>query len=206
LSWVLSLSSWQLTYNGEGNQNESNRAGLNLPLQSLLTMAGELKYLIFNTDRGWVGVLGSNSGLLRTTLPQPSAQEAEQLLGDRVKDASRSDNFFADLLKRLRTYFAGQRATFPDELDLSPATAFQRKVWQLTRLIPYGETRSYTWVAEQLGKAGAVRAVGQALARNPLPIIVPCHRVVANNGKLGGYSGGVEMKRYLLHREALSLP
>jgi methylated-DNA-[protein]-cysteine S-methyltransferase len=168
-------------------------------------MAGELKYLIFNTDRGWVGVLGSNSGLLRSTLPQPSAQEAEQLLGDRVKDASRPDNPFHDLMKRLRTYFAGQRATFPDELDLSPATAFQREVWQLTRLIPYGETRSYTWVAEQLGKAGAVRAVGQALARNPLPIIVPCHRVVANDGKLGGYSGGVDMKRYLLQREALSL-
>ncbi|MCK4368339.1 MAG: MGMT family protein [Dehalococcoidales bacterium] len=169
-------------------------------------MAGELKYLIFNTDIGWVGVLGSNSGLLRTTLPQPSAQEAEQLLGDRVKDATRSDNFFHDLMKRLRTCFAGQRATFPDELDFSPATAFQREVWQLTRLIPYGETRSYSWVAEQLGKAGAVRAVGQALARNPLPIIVPCHRVVASDGKLGGYSGGVDMKRHLLHREALSLP
>jgi len=169
-------------------------------------MAGELKYLIFNTDRGWVGVLGSNSGLLRTTLPQPSAQEAEPLLGDRVKGAIRSENFFADLLKRLMTYFAGQRATFPDELDLSPATAFQRQVWQLTRLIPYGETRSYGWVAEQLGKAGAERAVGQALGQNPLPIIVPCHRVVASDGKLGGYSGGVEMKRYLLHQEASSLP
>jgi len=105
-------------------------------------------------------------------------------------------------MKRLRTYIAGQRATFPDELDLSPATAFQREVWQITRLIPYGETRSYSWVAEQLGQAGAVRAVGQALARNPLPIIIPCHRVVAKNGKLGGYSGGIEMKRYLLSLEA----
>jgi methylated-DNA-[protein]-cysteine S-methyltransferase len=169
-------------------------------------MAGELKYLIFNTDRGWVGVLGSNSGLLRTTLPQPSAQEAEQLLGDSVKDAARSENFFHDLMERLRSYFAGQRAIFTDELDLSPATVFQREVWQLTRLIPYGETRSYSWVAEQLGKAWAARAVGQALARNPLPIIVPCHRVVASDGRLGGYSGGEEMKRYLLHREALSLP
>lgn len=139
-------------------------------------------------------------------MPQPSAQEAEQLLGDRVKGAIQSENFFHDLMKRLRTYFAGQRATFPDELDLSPATAFQREVWQLTRLIPYGETRSYSWVAEQLGKTGAMRAVGQALGQNPLPIIVPCHRVVASDGKLGGYSGGVEMKRYLLHREALSLP
>jgi methylated-DNA-[protein]-cysteine S-methyltransferase len=167
-------------------------------------MAEELKYLISDTSMGWVGVLGSSQGLLCTILPQPSAQEAERLLGNRVKDATWSDNFFADLMKRLRTYFAGQRATFPDELDLSPATAFQREVWQLTRLIPYGETRSYSWVAEQLGKAGAGRAAGQALARNPLPIIIPCHRVVASDGKLGGYSGGVEMKRWLLHLEALS--
>ncbi len=150
--------------------------------------------------------MGSNSGLLRTTLPQPSAQEAERLLGDGVKNATRSENFFADLMKRLRTYFAGQRATFPDELDLSPATAFQREVWQLTRLIPYGETRSYGWIAKRLGKSGAVRAVGQALGRNPLPIIIPCHRVVASDGKLGGYSGGIEMKSYLLQLEALSCP
>ncbi len=165
-------------------------------------MAGELKYLISNTSMGWVGVLGANSGLLCTTLPQPSAQEAERLLGDRVKDATWSDSFFANLMKRLRAYFAGQRLTFPDELDLSPSTAFQRKVWQITRLIPYGETRSYSWVAEQLGKAGAGRAVGQALARNPLPIIIPCHRVVASDGKLGGFSGGEGLKSSLLRLEA----
>ena len=167
-------------------------------------MTGELKYTVSNIDIGWVGVLGSAKGLLGTTLPQPSAQEAEKLLGDRVKEAIQSDNFFYDLLRRLRSYFAGHRVTFPDELDLSPATAFQREVWQITRLIPFGETRSYTWVAEQLGKAGAVRAVGQALARNPLPIIIPCHRVVAKDGKLGGYSGGTEKKDYLLRLEALA--
>jgi len=165
-------------------------------------MAGELKYTISNIDIGWVGILGSAKGLLRTTLPQPSAQEAEQLLGDGVKDATWSADFFADLLQRLRSYFGGHRVTFPNELDLSPATAFQREVWQITRLIPYGETRSYAWVAEQLGKAEAVRAVGQALARNSLPIIIPCHRVVAKDGKLSGYSGGVGKKGYLLRLEA----
>ena len=165
-------------------------------------MAGELRYTISNIDVGWVGVLGSTQGLLRTTLPYSSAQQVKQLLGDRVKDASWSADFFDDLMQRLRSYFGGHRVTFPDELDLSQATAFQREVWEITRLIPYGETRSYTWVAEQLGKAGAVRAVGKALARNPLPIIIPCHRVVAKNGKLGGYSGGVEKKSYLLRLEA----
>jgi methylated-DNA-[protein]-cysteine S-methyltransferase len=119
-----------------------------------------------------------------------------------VNNATWSADFFDDLMQRLRNYFGGHRATFPDELNLSQATAFQREVWEITRLIPYGETKSYTWVAEQLGKAGAVRAVGKALARNPLPIIIPCHRVVANDGKLGGYSGGVGMKRHLLQLEA----
>jgi methylated-DNA-[protein]-cysteine S-methyltransferase len=165
-------------------------------------MTGEIKYTVSNIDVGWVGILASARGLLRTTLPQRLAQEAKQLLGDRVKETTRSDDFFADLLQRLRSYFGGYQVAFPDELDLSPATAFQREVWQITRLIPYGETRSYTWVAEQLGKAGAVRAVGQTLARNPLPIIVPCHRVVAKDGKLGGYSGGVKMKKYLLWLES----
>jgi methylated-DNA-[protein]-cysteine S-methyltransferase len=165
-------------------------------------MSGELKYTVSYIDTGWVGILGSSHGLLRTTLPQGSAQAAEELLGDRVREAVWSADFFADLLQRLRSYFSGHRVAFPDELDLSLATAFQREVWQITRLIPYGETRSYAWVAEQLGKAGASRAVGQALTRNPLPIIVPCHRVVAKDGKLGGYSGGVEKKGYLLWLES----
>ena len=165
-------------------------------------MTQELRYIIFNTDMGWIGILASAKGLLRTTLPHRSAKEVEQLLGHRVKDATWSADFFDDLVQRLRTYFGGHRTTFPDELDLSGATAFQREVWKITRLIPYGETRSYAWVAEHLGKAGATRAVGQALARNPLPIIIPCHRVVANNGKLGGFSGGVEMKQHLLWLEA----
>jgi len=165
-------------------------------------MTGELKYITFNTDMGWLGILGSAKGLLGTTLPQHSAQEVRQLLGDRVNHAVWSPRLFEDLMERLRIYFSGHEATFPDELDLSRATAFQRKVWEITRLIPYGETRSYSWVAEQIDKPRAVRAVGQALGRNPLPIIVPCHRVTATNGKLGGYSGGVEMKRYLLFLEA----
>jgi methylated-DNA-[protein]-cysteine S-methyltransferase len=164
-------------------------------------MTGELKYTTFDTARGWVGILGSSHGLLRTTLPQNSAQKAKRLLGDRVKEAIWSDNFFPDLVHCVRSYFSGHRVAFTHKLDLSLATAFQRQVWEITRLIPYGETRSYSWVTEQVGKAGAVRAVGKALAGNPLPIIIPCHRVVAKDGKLGGYSGGVEMKKYLLRLE-----
>ena len=105
-------------------------------------------------------------------------------------------------MKRLMVYFSGQRETFPDELDLSVATPFQREVWKATKLIPHGETRSYLWVAKQIKRPEAARAVGQALGRNPLPVIIPCHRVIASDGQLGGFSDGLEMKRYLLCLEA----
>lgn len=167
-------------------------------------MAGELRYVAFRTPVGWLGVLGSRKGLLATTLPQSSSERALELLGDGLKKTAWAGDHFADLMTRLAGYLDGHRVAFDDVLDPRGATAFQRRVWQAARLIPYGETRSYRWVAEQMGKPKAVRAVGQALARNPLPIIIPCHRVVANDGQLGGYSGGVAMKRYLLDLEALS--
>ena len=165
-------------------------------------MTGELKYTAFDTDMGWVGMLGSARGLLRTTLPQCSAQAVHQLLGDSVNHTTWVPYLFDDLVRRLRIYYSGHRTTFPDELDLSGATAFQCEVGGVTRLIPYGETRSYAWVAGQIKRPEAVRAVGQALARNPLPIVIPCHRVITTKGKLGGYSGGLEWKSYLLNLEA----
>ena len=165
------------------------------------TTTEELSYITFSTDIGWIGILSSAKGLLGTTLPQPSVHEVRQLLGDSVSYATWSPHLFNDLVERLKVYFSGHRIIFPDKLDLSRATPFQREVWEQTRLIPYGETRSYAWVAEQIKRPRAVRAVGQALGKNPLAIIVPCHRVVASHGKLGGFGGGVEMKRQLLQLE-----
>ncbi len=144
------------------------------------------------------------NGLVATTLPQHSVGEAKRLLGNRLTQASPSADRFVDLVERLKIYFNGKKVTFPDELDLSGATLFQCQVWQATRLIPYGETRSYLWLAKEIGRAEAVRAVGQALRKNPLPVIVPCHRVLASNGGLGGFSGGIGMKMYLLHLESPS--
>ncbi|MBI2980337.1 MAG: MGMT family protein [Chloroflexi bacterium] len=164
-------------------------------------MSTELKYFIFQTDPGWIGILSSSKGLLSTTLPQPSAAEAHRQLGPEINQAIRLPHLFAGLAERFRVYFSGQKTTFPDKLDLSGATPFQRRVWQQTRLIPYGETVSYLWIAQQIKQTAAARAVGQALGSNPLPIIIPCHRVVASDGRLGGFSGGLEMKRYLLDLE-----
>jgi len=162
----------------------------------------ELKYATFNTEAGWIGVLGSARGLLRTTLPQHSVEEAERLLGDSASYAAWSPGYFTNIIERLRSYFNGEQVTFSDQLDLSEATPFQRQVWEITSMIPYGETRSYSWVAEQIRNPRAARAVGQALGRNPVPIIVPCHRVLAGDGKLCGFGGGIEMKQYLLSLEA----
>ena len=167
-------------------------------------MTKELNYVIFDTEAGWMGVLGSTAGLLRCSLPHHSAEEAKKLLGDSLNYATPAPHLFDYLVRRFRDYFAGKKITFPDRLDLSGATAFQRKVWEVTRLIPYGETRSYGWVAGQIQKPDAARAVGQALGRNPLPVIVPCHRVLAGDGKLCGFGGGLDMKRYLLRLEAVA--
>jgi methylated-DNA-[protein]-cysteine S-methyltransferase len=164
-------------------------------------VSGKLKYATVNIGKGWVGMLASANGLMATTLPQSSAGEAKQQLGIGVNQAVFSLEPFADLAERLRLYFTGGKVNFPDELDLSGATPFQRRVWEKTRLIPYGETRSYLWVAGQVGNPKAARAVGQALSKNPLSIIVPCHRVIASDGGLGGFGGGAEMKRYLLRLE-----
>ena len=109
---------------------------------------------------------------------------------------------FSDAVDQLREYFAGGRRTFELELDLSVGTAFQRAVWHMLQAIPYGETISYTGLANRLGRPDRVRAAGAAVGRNPLPIIVPCHRVIGADGKLTGYLGGLQRKQALLDSEA----
>jgi methylated-DNA-[protein]-cysteine S-methyltransferase len=103
--------------------------------------------------------------------------------------------------RQLAEYFAGERTEF--ELELSPAgTAFQQRVWALLLEIPYGETTTYGALADELGNPRTVRAVGLANGRNPISIVVPCHRVIGADGSLVGYGGGLERKRALLAHEA----
>lgn len=115
-------------------------------------------------------------------------------------DWTRDDLAFPDAVDQLDAYFAGERIGFDVELDLR-GTQFQRRVWEALLTIPYGETRSYGQIAEQIGAPAASRAVGLANARNPIAIIVPCHRVIGANGRLTGYGGGLERKRILLELE-----
>ena len=115
-------------------------------------------------------------------------------------DWVRDDRAFADAVDQLEAYFAGTRTDFDVELNLV-GSEFQRRVWHALLTIPYGETRSYGQVAEQIGAAGAARAVGLANGHNPIAIIVPCHRVIGANGSLTGYGGGLDRKRSLLEME-----
>lgn len=119
-------------------------------------------------------------------------------LGDHLV---RDDARFADAAEQLAAYFDGRLRRF--DLELAPnGTPFQLRVWEQLRAIPYGETRSYGQLAAALGSPGASRAVGLANGRNPLSIIVPCHRVIGANGSLTGFAGGMERKRLLLDLEA----
>ena len=167
-----------------------------------LTMKIGLFYDIFKTPAGWIGILASSQGCLRTTLPQHSSELALTELGKDAISAIRSPAYLNNLRREFEAYFNGEEVAFLGALDLSGATPFERAVWEATRLIPRGETRSYAWVANQISNPRAPRAVGQALARNPLPIIIPCHRVLTTNGKLGGFGGGLKMKEFLLALEA----
>jgi methylated-DNA-[protein]-cysteine S-methyltransferase len=164
-------------------------------------MPKQLRYTIFKTKLGWIGVLSSLAGLRAVTLPQNTQKQAFNSLGEQANQAVLSPELFSDLTEKFQDYYSGKETTFPDELDFSNASAFQKLVWQAARLIPYGETGSYGWIARQIGKPKAARAVGQALGKNPFLIVVPCHRVIAGDGTLGGFGGGLAMKQALLGLE-----
>jgi methylated-DNA-[protein]-cysteine S-methyltransferase len=106
-----------------------------------------------------------------------------------------------ETMRQLRAYFGGELKSFDVPLEIA-GTEFQRRVWSALRTIPYGQTRSYSEIAAQIGAPQAVRAVGAANGRNPIPIIVPCHRVIGASGSLVGFGGGLEWKRLLLDLEA----
>lgn len=168
----------------------------------MLSKADHLAFALFDTSLGWMGIVGSTYGLKRVILPQKSKEAVlYQVMNYGCVAEDQVIALFGDLPHRLKQYLGGGPVDFPDRLDLGKTTRFQQKVWQLVRTIPYGETRSYGWAASRLGLPKAARAIGQALGRNPLPIIIPCHRVINSDGRLGGFGGGLELKESLLRLE-----
>lgn len=166
-------------------------------------------YDIFETSCGWVGVLASPNGLRRTTLPHTDVKGCIQSLGHDLSYADHLPRNFTQQRRDLRKLFDGEVVNFDHYvIDVGDGPPFYSEVWSLCRLIPTGETRSYGWMASKLGCPYGARAVGQAMARNRLPIIIPCHRVISSNGNIGGYGRGYEftaLKRWLLDLEALAI-
>jgi methylated-DNA-[protein]-cysteine S-methyltransferase len=148
-----------------------------------------------------VGIAWSEQGLVALTLPKPTEAEALDQLPASSGPAPGTGLDVGVLADKLRRYFEGQVVAFDEPLDPTIGTEFQRRVWAVTRSIPSGETRTYGQVARDAGSAAAARAVGQSMARNPWPILVPCHRVLGSDGSLTGFGGGVDMKRRMLEME-----
>jgi methylated-DNA-[protein]-cysteine S-methyltransferase len=159
-------------------------------------------YTIFKTSLGFMGAVASEKGLHMIILPRPSEAEIRTVLTEHYSvELARNERKLAGFAKKIKSYLAGKKVPFKETLDISGATPFEMRVWDTVYGIPYGEVRSYAWVAQQIGNPKEVQAVGQALKRNRLPIIIPCHRVISKSGDLGGFSGGVELKRKLLKIE-----
>lgn len=156
--------------------------------KTIKSPVGELKLVA--SDRGLAAVLWENDNPKRVRLSAPIQKPAHPVL--------------VEAERQLQDYFAGKRKAFTVPFDFV-GTDFQKKVWSALLTIPFGETRSYAQIAQQIGNPKAVRAVGAANGKNPISILAPCHRVIGSNGKLTGFAGGLEVKASLLGLESNAL-
>ena len=158
-----------------------------------------LVYQHIDTPIGVLTLAADDSGLQRIDFPPPRHPPA----GSAWREGSNA--VIAEARRQLDEYFAGNRRTF--DLPLAPqGTGFQRTVWTELAAIPYGRTWSYRDLAQRIGKPSAMRAVGAANGRNPLPIVLPCHRVIGADGSLTGFGGGLPTKAFLLRLEGALPP
>ncbi len=121
-----------------------------------------------------------------------------------IQTAFKKGSASRSFIKELEEYFSGEDKGFSQKIELLKGTDFEKKIWSSLKDIPFGETRTYKWIAEKVGNPSATRAVGRALSKNPFPIVLPCHRIIESDGSIGGYSPGVNIKRRLLDMEYYS--
>ncbi len=137
------------------------------------------------------------------SLPEPTEDAAISACG-RDADFGRHDDLLASLADDLRRYFAGERVELGRHpVDVSEHPPFRQRALLAARTIGYGEVKTYAWVARRAGRPRGARAAGQAMSRNPIPLVIPCHRVIGSGGGLGGFGGGLGMKRALLALEGI---
>ena len=154
---------------------------------------------MFETPHGWVEIAASPKGITSIDLSPTTRRMISQRpqVGENATVAA----LLLEARTQLLAYFTGSRRDFSLPLDYSAGTPFQRRVWKAITRIPYGRVRSYQWVAIRVGGKQYARAVGMALGANPVPMVVPCHRIIAQDGSLGGFSCGLPVKRRLLRLE-----
>jgi len=168
-------------------------------------------YAIFETAGGFCGLAWSADGVVRLQLPTKSAEATERLLLRRTPNAERSEPppEIAETIAAVTRYFAGERTDFSNvALDLADEDEFFRRIYAAARQVGWGQTTTYGALAKTLGAGPeAARDVGQAMAKNPVALIIPCHRVLAAGGKIGGFSapGGATSKRRMLELEGVRL-
>jgi methylated-DNA-[protein]-cysteine S-methyltransferase len=177
-------------------------------LRALTAQNGSTHYCVFDTALGPVGLVWSGRGVMRLQLPEGDRRATERRLCASASGVAEAepDTDIAGVVASLQRYMAGERIDFSRvKLDLTGIGAFHRSIYASTRAVGWGETTTYGALAKQAGSPEAARAVGQAMGRNPVPIIVPCHRVLASGGKIGGFSafGGAVAKARLLAMEGV---
>ena len=169
------------------------------------------RYFIFDTPAGFCAIAWHDAGITRLQLPMQSEPAAERLLLQRLPTASSAAPTaeVAEVIAAIKRYFAGEKIDFSEvRLDLGGQEALFRRIYEAARRVAWGQTTTYGTLARELGAGPeAARDVGQAMARNPVPLIIPCHRVLAAGGKLGGFSapGGVTTKTHMLALEGVAL-
>ncbi|MEK6693539.1 MAG: methylated-DNA--[protein]-cysteine S-methyltransferase [Nitrospirota bacterium] len=165
-------------------------------------------YTTLKSPVGTIYITFTKNGVSRIDLNIGSEKNFIKDFGDSLKNVVKKNHRgIPQLKKALRAYFSpdGKQPSFKYPIDLLEGTPFERKVWHMIKKIPYGKVVSYKDIAMKIGKPKAVRAVGSACGKNPLPIIIPCHRVIAKDKGLGGYSPGIKIKRKLLEIEGVNI-
>ncbi|MBM3926733.1 MAG: MGMT family protein [SAR202 cluster bacterium] len=173
---------------------------------TLANSRSTLYYDVFQTRFGWFAAVLSPNGLKYGSL-KSTPQDSFEELGPQVEAAQFDPDRLKDIRELLQSFLAGKADNLDQiVLDMEDAPDFHKRAWEACRSIPLGETRTYAWLAAMAGRPGAYRAAGQAMARNRVPIVVPCHRVIGSDGGLHGYgAGGLGVKAELLRMETLLL-
>ena len=171
-------------------------------------MAGMIKYAVVPTPWGDVLLAGSARGLCGLALPSARKSDPHRRAQRTWPGAQHAGSLLQDLQGQITRYFEGDQVDYNVSVDLTGASDFQRKVLLTCKNLKYGQVITYANLARAIGQPGAGRAVGQALGRNPIPLVIPCHRVIASDGQPGGFSTdqGVRLKRKMLELEAAAVP